>query len=90
MTQHTPGPWDYDGSEEITYDQGFRALADIRDHNGFESIDPPTVFANGRLIAAAPELLKALAGIIDLVPPDCQAEAHTAIAKALDTEHAAE
>ena len=61
MSKHTPGPWrycdggvfsDFEGKEDITIAQVLRA--GINGHNSWEGQ------TNGRLIAAAPELLEAL------------------------------
>ena len=62
---HTPGPWAWDEGEEITYDQGMRSVADIREHTGFENIPMDVVKANARLIAAAPDLLAAARKSLD-------------------------
>jgi len=62
-TKHTPGPWAYTKEDQVVHLPGdySKMIADIRGRgwlqklpNGAEVQD-----ANGKLIAAAPELLKA-------------------------------
>lgn len=67
--QHTPGPWRADDTEEIvgSYEEGDRDFAFTRAHiydgsggivaEVYAHTDIPTVDANARLIAAAPDLL---------------------------------
>ena len=65
MTQHTPGPWEVRTGEFIKDSEG-KAIAYCQSSNGTRNVDE--VHANARLIAAAPDLLKALdktAGRID-------------------------
>lgn len=93
MSAHTPGPWEVhrlpqgDFSEPsiaIYGDGGRRAVALIHSATRAE--------ANARLIAAAPELLAALEGILEIGKRDMSnpkydeyfSAARTAIAKALD------
>lgn len=60
MSKHTPGPWrlidvsEPDYIKEVLSDDG-RCIAEV-----IESDKPETVWANARLIAAAPELLEVL------------------------------
>lgn len=69
-TQHTPGPWEYDG-EYIWADsiQGYVADPNTDDMTSGKYL--PTskaqaaIEANGRLIAAAPDLLKILKAVSD-------------------------
>lgn len=58
-TQHTPGPWDYDG---YVIDENDRVIADvfINDDENWQERN-----SNGRLIAAAPELLDALKELVE-------------------------
>ena len=68
-TRHTPGPWEvFDGKLNVGADSAHMvALALCWDgpsdlqHNLHTSIQMPEAKANARLIAAAPELLAALA-----------------------------
>lgn len=61
---HTPGPWEIAEQSEshdmiqIETSDGY-AVADVRNRNGF-----PQNLANARLIAAAPDLLAALIGVV--------------------------
>ena len=62
-TQHTPGPWHWDGNP-CNYDKEQEAPWLVDANNSFPPILGGTITcqsdANARLIAAAPELLKAL------------------------------
>jgi hypothetical protein len=65
ITQHTPGPWDYDMDYIVAPDPNGRhpdiyiaEIADSDDEGRVATIEQQD--ANRRLIAAAPELLKAL------------------------------
>jgi hypothetical protein len=77
MTQHTPGPWKVSGSLITT---NLRPLALVlstytppkkgrtpRDYDAFAP-EANTADANARLIAAAPELLEALQGLLTNAP----------------------
>lgn len=64
MTKHTQGPWHVvieDGKPGVKSLDDFYITNTI-DAAGYES-DNDTMFANARLIAAAPELLEALEGV---------------------------
>lgn len=61
MDKHTPGPWERDGVE-IYPVRGFRAQDAICSMSSGQ--DGDRLEANARLIAAAPELLEALIGVI--------------------------
>lgn len=65
MSNHTPGPW-YALSEGITDSAiGYRAIVDS---DGVTVCNPsPMGEANARLIAAAPDLLAALQGLMNYV-----------------------
>ena len=69
-TNHTPGPWITNGgqieTEQGVYNGGIIATVGIVNHQDATDI------ANARLIAAAPELLKAAKSIIGWLgpPPD--------------------
>lgn len=89
--KHTPGPWgcesamssDLDSIRYITNPDG-KSIARVRIRN-FQSQDE--ALANARLIAAAPDLLAALQGIMAGIA-GCERDAHyeaarAAIAKAL-------
>jgi hypothetical protein len=72
MSAHTKGPWRMEGSEEDPYGQ-IAVFADSRLVCELWQDDAPDrdyneeQHANARLIAAAPDLLAALNGIIGLV-----------------------
>lgn len=67
MSKHTPGPWRVGDSHlEITDADGHRAIAEVRDHDGWEEISEEEQEANLRLIAAAPDLLEALKPFADV------------------------
>ena len=74
---HTPGPWIFTNTE-ITAKDGDLFVAkvtDFRNSTGRQA-------ANGRLIAAAPELLEALQWLLN--DPDSERGSHTAITYAQD------
>ena len=101
--KHTPGPWkfekelySYSGEWLISYDAGEKgrgiAIAETRVGSGYE-------LGNARLIAAAPELLEALDGMLQIyggskdwngikssTELDCISQARAAIAKATGGE----
>ena len=93
---HTPGPWSVDrlGKVRCQVDGGRGFIADPGDGRYYNSIprDAEISLANARLIAAAPDLLTALEGLVayadhytttdhgDCTCPHCVARA--AIAKA--------
>jgi len=58
MSAHTPGPWQV--SNDNVVHNGEARVAKVLRHRGWESDDE----ANARLIAAAPEMLEALHGIL--------------------------
>lgn len=63
---HTPGPWEYSGGG-IWGNSPWNArvrLADITFHNSINGIASD---ANGRLIAAAPELFDVLVDLVNLI-----------------------
>ncbi|MAG25059.1 hypothetical protein CMI47_05705 [Candidatus Pacearchaeota archaeon] len=92
---HTPGPWAVfpyyyergDGEEHRLIGLGqFDTIADVR--MGSDDV-PGDLEANACLIAAAPELLEALEGLLpdftgglDPTEPECVVKARAAIAKA--------
>ncbi|MGP5757726.1 hypothetical protein [Pseudomonas aeruginosa] len=67
MSKHTPGPWHVGGPNKCTiYDKHGQRLA-----NSFEGVmatqrTDSECEANARLIAAAPELLEALKGMLEV------------------------
>lgn len=73
MAEHTPGPWRFDGGECVVAGEGWDSpiVADLAPHNAYgEALpavtdDDDTLAANGRLIAAAPELLAACRAVLD-------------------------
>lgn len=54
MAEHTPGPWDFD-TEHGTIEAGGTSVAGVNDEVGADQ-----EYANGYLLAAAPDLLAAL------------------------------
>lgn len=90
-TQHTPGPWEIDGEYVQQAGQASVAVCDVMvmDEGGDKGWYRGSVTqANARLIAAAPELLGALEGLlavsVDTTPEELLAmmAARDAIAKA--------
>lgn len=83
MSEYTPGPWDYD-KFCLTIDAGLVSVGGVLSDLG----DIDITDANGRLMAAAPELLEALeSALVALVVNGCgwmtaATEAREAIAKA--------
>jgi hypothetical protein len=65
MSGHTPGPWTVDG-------RGIRQDMRERERGWFigycEDTHNPDWKANARLVAAAPDLLEALQGLLLIVP----------------------
>ena len=86
MSKHTPGPWrvveDRVPSSLEVY-AGKTAIAEC-----WRRADVETEIANARLIAAVPDLLKALEFVIRGVPDtwECVQQARAAIAKATGGE----
>jgi len=90
-TQHTPGPWSYHYERTINRHivrSGFAGERNICVTYGAGATSYECA-ANARLIAAAPELLEALEGLLNLEPPLLSAKekkayaiARAAIAKA--------
>lgn len=81
-TGHTPGPWSVDGcsdnnaeAEVIVAGDGRRTIcwtANTWDDGEGKEIITDEDRANGRLIAAAPELLNALRGVMHWAECECQ------------------
>jgi hypothetical protein len=86
MNKFTPGPWDYEAN--------LSAIVVVRDHKvklvaDLGKVDLPEAEANAQLIAAAPELLEALRGVLrvaDRATVEFDA-ARAAIAKATGEHH---
>lgn len=92
MSKHTPGPWKWwtthEGSHRINPEEGGLVIASCDTRNPFSYEQE----ANARLIAAAPDLLKACKALLDVYGElhalydigDCDASdaARIAIAKA--------
>ncbi len=75
MSKHTPGPWETHFAHDVT---GYPAFY-IHGMSGDQKRDEPTLQANAKLIAAAPELLQSLEGLLNALP---SATTHPAIAAA--------
>lgn len=69
-TKHTPGPWDFETDDYIVYFNGVMPIASIYEDEDFPCADSGVLQAeheaNGRLIAAAPDLLKALKDLLSV------------------------
>ena len=66
---HTPGPWDVDGVN-ITAKCGQVICETFSVEADYEKRFYPTADANARLIAAAPDLLKALGNLLAIINRD--------------------
>ena len=69
MSAHTPGPWEFDGDYVWAVSiAGYVADVNTEDMTSGDAVPlrnvPAAIKANGRLIAAAPELLAALEGLL--------------------------
>lgn len=63
LAAHTPGPWTHGAHAHA----GEPVITDAHGHNiAFCNADRPEDEANARLIAAAPDLLAALSGLLEL------------------------
>lgn len=74
-TQHTPGPWDYDGPPH-----NIIVWSSPEDRICFMTSDGPTE-TNARLIAAAPDLLEASKKAVEFIEefyPNAAFNGHTA------------
>ena len=83
-TQHTPGPWFANDSLQLFAETGQHLASLDSSTEGFEG---GTLYANARLIAAAPELLAALVAVVEAFDTphylyDACLKARAAIAKA--------
>ena len=63
-TKHTPGPWGSYRSYIGTEEEDTQTVAYCDDHRNTRSRSAEETNANGRLIAAAPDLLDALEGCV--------------------------
>ena len=66
-TKHTPGPWSFDGHGINTGGARLATInktAQISTGKAWRAIEQPESDANAKLMAAAPELLEALNGLI--------------------------
>ena len=76
-TKHTPGPWTVhprfdDGAEVRSRAQvAWCGVASTYGASGDQTIDAAEACANARLIAAAPDLLAACEGAVNMCPRDC-------------------
>jgi len=62
-TKHTPGPWRYNGKTDV-YNANGATICEL--YKGYQSI--PECRANAHLIAAAPDLLEAMEGLLAWEP----------------------
>ncbi len=73
-SKHTPGPWSLE-FDDVPYDGGFETMVINSENGGICMMDCPKdeMDANGRLIAAAPDLLEACEafGAFERHTPDC-------------------
>lgn len=84
MSKHTPGPWFIgDANKPSEYTHGIQAgdfiVADLCD----DAHTAGTRRANARLIAAAPELLEALKGLLNVISETRGIPAHEAVQASL-------
>lgn len=87
ITKHTSGPWISDGAQIFIETDDGRQQS-IGQANGFR-ISQETVYANARLISAAPDLLEALRNLLEVCSETDNtrpaiAAARAAIAKATE------
>ena len=78
MSKHTPGPWKLELGRDGA-PRGLRGPAEVEHRNivnwnGFSSPTKPASMANARLIAAAPELLEALDGMLEVYGGEHEAD----------------
>lgn len=76
MSQHAPGPWTWDSDEDLVCDSRGNGIAEVYSFS-----------KDGKLIAAAPELLEAVKGFMRWLDSDISLQeakdmARAAIAKA--------
>lgn len=91
-TKYTPGPWEY-GEGPGTHDDGvewYVAVEAADEDFTYEEwiaevipFAPGVAEANARLMAAAPDLLSALLGLLDAVNDDTRYAARNAVTKAI-------
>ena len=70
-TQHTPGPWFANDSLQLFAETGQHIASLDSSTEGFEG---GTLYANARLIAAAPDLLAALIAFDDAFSHYCEGD----------------
>ena len=70
-TQHTPGPWFANDSLQLFAETGQHIASLDSSTEGFEG---GTLYANARLIAAAPDLLAALKAFDDAFSHYCEGD----------------
>lgn len=96
-SKHTPGPWQAE-QDDVPYDGGFETWVVNADGAGICMMDCPKddMEVNARLIAAAPDLLKALESLnalIDFAVPcgdgDFSISDVSGLNRAFDLAHAA-
>lgn len=86
MTKHTPGPWNLELGRDGA-PRGLKGPAEVEHRNivnwnGFASPTKQVSMANARLIAAAPDLLRALECLLEMGHAKAGDLARAAIAKA--------
>lgn len=70
-TKHTPGPWSLDPNPATVWIVSSARTTHVAELPQHPSLDPETTAANAHLIAAAPEMLKALrVAEVALMPDD--------------------
>ena len=88
MSEHTPGPWDVNGIDTEKIRIGSRKIGDVaivyNQSSRFDGTLSESRKCNAKLIAAAPELLKALQDILIFDSALSQENARAAIRKATE------
>lgn len=87
-SKHTPGPWVVDGppDNQIVWSDAEHRICFLAHSAGMNN---QRDLANGRLIAASPELVEALKALADAARSACDAKRHPALTEALSDADAA-